>query len=91
MTGGGFASDYERLRSRVLEGAVSDGHFGLVILLREGVAAWMTHASARPATVMRTYAEDRPSASTRIADNVHADMIVVLASMVMTTHEETCA
>ena len=46
----GFATEYEQLRRGVLDGEAPTRHFGLVILMREGVAAWMAHASARPAT-----------------------------------------
>jgi hypothetical protein len=58
-----FAADYEQLRSDVLEGASTGRHFGLVILLREGVAAWMAHASARPATITGGTPKDRSMAS----------------------------
>jgi hypothetical protein len=89
----GLGTDYEQLRSGMLDGAPRASHFGLVILMREGVAAWMAHAwaRARPATVVQGVANDRPSAAALIADDIHADMVAVLASMVMTTHGEKCA
>jgi len=88
----GFATDYEQLRSGALDGAAPAGHFGLVILMREGVAAWMAHASARPAIVVQGgVANDRASVAALIAEEVHADMVAVLASMVMTTHAERYA
>ncbi len=92
-TEGSFATHYEQLRSRGLDGPSRGGHFGLVILLREGVAAWMAHAATRLATVVHRDDNGRPAAVALIADDVHTDMIAVLASMVMitTTHEERCA
>jgi hypothetical protein len=86
-----FAADYEQLRSDVLEGASTGRHFGLVILLREGVAAWMAHASARPATITGGTPKDRSMAAPVVRDDLRADMVVVLANMVMAMPEERCA
>lgn len=87
----GFATEYEQLRRGVLDGEAPTRHFGLVILMREGVAAWMAHASARPATVANVVGNGPLSVTAFIAENVHADMVAVLANMVMTNHEEKCA
>jgi hypothetical protein len=84
-----FAIGYELLRSGALEDGAAGGHFGLVILLREGVAAWMTHAPSQPTTVVRVTAKDRPAAAALIADGLRADMVLVLASMVMTAEERS--
>jgi hypothetical protein len=86
-----LATAYEQLRNRVLEGAAGGGPFGLVILLREGVAAWMARAVTCPATLVRGAANDRPSATPLVADGVRSDLVAVLASMVMTTRQERCA
>lgn len=86
-----LAIGYEQLRSGALEGRAASGHFGLVILLREGVAAWMTHASPQPTIDARATAKERPAAAPLIPDDLRADMARVLASMVMTTPEERCA
>lgn len=87
-----FAMGYEQLRRRMLEGATAGGCFGLVILLREGVAAWMAHArSSPPPAVAPATSNDHPSAMVLIASDVHTDMAHVLANMVMTIHEERCA
>ena len=86
----GFAIGYEQLRSGVLGLATVDGHFGRVILLREGVAAWMAHASTPP-TVSRGPANHRPPVAPFLSDELLSDMALVLASMVMTTREERCA
>jgi hypothetical protein len=77
----------------VLELATAGGHFGLVVLLREGVAAWMDHASTRAtrAAIGESRANDRSPVALVIADQLRNDMALVLASMVMTTLEERCA
>jgi hypothetical protein len=46
---------------------------------------------AHTATVVHAAARDQPAVATLIADDFHADLVVVLASMVMTTHEERWA
>jgi len=88
-----FASLYETLRSRALEDGVVRGHFGLVILMREGVAAWMTHAAMQPVTFEHVAAKEVLTRTTPIIpDGLRADVALVLANMVMTTfHEERCA
>lgn len=88
-----FATSYEKLRRGALEGGAVGGHFGLVILLREGVAAWMGHAATQAPTVPRVAAKDACTVVPPIPDALRADVAIVLANMVMTppTHEERCA
>jgi hypothetical protein len=85
-----LAIGYEQLRSGVLERATGEGHFGRIVLLREGVAAWMAHASTSPAVSQAT-ANDRPPVAPLLSDELRNDIALVLASMVMTTREERCA
>lgn len=85
-----MASGYEQLRSGAFDRAIVGGHFGRVVLLREGVAAWMAHASTSPA-VSQVTANDRPPVAPLVSDELRNDMALVLASMVMTTREERCA
>ncbi len=74
----------------MLEGMSSGGHFGLIILLREGVAAWMEHDSAAPMTAASASPE-RPLAMPIVCDEIHAEMVGVLASMAMVISKEMCA
>ena len=72
---------YEELRHRVLAGTTFGGHFGLVLLLREGLAAWMARWAAGSAPV-------EPAAVRRVAapivgDEIHAAVVRVLASMAL--------
>jgi len=78
----------------VLEGTSAGGHFGLVILLREGVAAWMAHASAFPVARTAPTKAARPMPASVISDEIHTDMVAVLANMAMAipeVPEELCA
>lgn len=88
-----FASDYEKLRSGALEDGAVGGHFGLVILMREGVAAWMGHAPTQAPTVTGVPAKDACTAVPPIPDALRADIALVLANMVMMSPspEERCA
>ena len=85
-----FASNYEALRSGAFEDGGVGGHFGLVILMREGVAAWIRHAAMQPATV-RHVAAKHVLRTPPIPDGLRADVARVLANMVMTACEERCA
>lgn len=89
VTRGAATSDnaavaYEALRSHVLAGAGTGSHAGLVVLLRQGVAAWMARrvacACPAPATA---------GATTRIkGEEIHAAIVRVLASMALAVQPE---
>ena len=78
----GFA--YEELRSHVLSGVPGNGT-GLVLLLREGLAAWI---EGRAASCPASEPEKRPRPKSHkavpvLSDEVHAGIVRVLASMVL--------
>jgi hypothetical protein len=58
-------------------------------LLRDGVAAWLAHATAPP--VVTTYAKAPITATSIALDDVHADLICVLANMAMAMSPEVHA
>ena len=72
---------YEELRRRVLAGAPFGGHVGLVVLLREGIVAWMICGSAGAAPVEAANAERRGAAP--LVDEIHAAVVRVLVSMAL--------
>jgi hypothetical protein len=84
---------YEQLRRSALEGGAAQGHFGLIILLREGVAAWMQQAPDSLSVSVGTVAKERESTTRLISLEQRAEMTRVLANMVMNTTsiEERCA
>ena len=73
---------YEALRSHVLAGAGSAA--GLVVLLRQGVAAWMARrlACSGPAPIAAN--------TTRLitGEQTHAALVRVLASMALAAHPQ---
>lgn len=82
-----LTADYEALRQSAQARERSGGHFGLVLLLREGLAAWMAHARSRPVTVTPPSSE-RATVAPIIVDEVRADIVAVLASMIQVHPEE---
>jgi hypothetical protein len=77
---GSAATTYEQLRDHVLEGTTA-GVFGLIVLMREGVAAWLAHAAVPPVEI--THAKEPFAATPIVSHDIHADMICVLANMAM--------
>lgn len=73
---------YEALRRRVLTGSVFGGPAGLVLFLREGLAAWMARGAAGAAAVEAADPERR-GAAPLVADAIHAAVVRVLASMAL--------
>jgi hypothetical protein len=69
---------YEALRRRVLAGSVFGGPTGLVLFLREGLAAWMARGAAGAAAD-----PERRGAAPLVADAIHAAVVRVLASMAL--------
>jgi len=95
-TGGTDASveAYEELRNHVLSGSSSmNGHSGLVLLLRQGVAAWVAQrsvgtsgtASVQPAAV------PGPLAAAPLPSGLHADVVRVLANIALAGRQEMSA
>jgi len=73
---------YEALRRRVLTGAVVGGPGGLVLLLRDGLAAWMARRSAGAAPV-EAAGPARREAAPLVSDAIHAAVVRVLTSMAL--------
>jgi len=73
------ATAYEALRAHVLTGSTAGSHAGLVVLLRQGVAAWMARCSAcsSPAPAAAH------TATPLVGDEIHAAIVRVLASMAL--------
>ena len=78
-----FRVVYEELPGRVLAGAPFGGAFGLVLLLREGLAAWMAGGAAGSVPVAPTVDPDRRAAAPLVSDEIHAAVVRVLASMAL--------
>ena len=80
-------ADYEALRRRVLAGTPGGSAGGLVVLLRDGLAAWMARGSAGAAAV-EAAGPARRGAAPIVSDEIHAAVVRVLASMALGGREE---
>ena len=89
-TGDTVVAAYEDLRRRGLAGVPFGGHVGLVVLLREGIVAWMTRGSAGAASVEAAHAERR-GAAPLVPSEIHAAMVRVLVSMALGGLQENSA
>ena len=78
---------YEALRRSVLAGVSGGGHVGLVLLRREGLAAWMTRRAACAASVE----PERRVAAPILSNEIDAAMVRVLANMALGGLEEVRA
>ncbi len=79
--GNASAAAYEQLRSHVLTGATADNPVGWVSLVRQGMAAWMARSSRALTSI--SVATDRGGLGVpwQLPDEVHGDIVRVLASM----------
>jgi len=82
-----FGVAYEALRRGVLAGASFGGHVGVVLLLREGLAAWMTRGAACAAPVE----PERRVVARIMCNETEAAMVTVLANMALGGLEEVRA
>ncbi len=72
---------YEELRRQAVERQVLASRFGLAVLLRQGLAAWVDQWSKMPAPTPAPSAEiSRPSP---LPDDSQAEVIHVLAAMAL--------
>lgn len=69
-----------------LTAAPGGGCFGLAVLLREGVAAWIEHCAASPRPAPLTGLDTVPCSA--IAPPLHAGIVQILASIALNRIQE---
>jgi hypothetical protein len=80
---------YEQLRLHMHAGAAAPGgHCGLVLLRREGMAAWMAWRTTGAAASEPVTARQRSGSAPLAADDLHASLVRVLASLAMSGAKE---
>ena len=78
---------YEQLRAGVLGGLTAGRPVGLVLVLREGLASWIAHGAVGSA--LKPAADpDRRATPPPISDEVHAELVRVLAGMALAGRQE---
>ena len=78
---------YEDLRRRTLMGSTGGGHFG-VVLLREGMAAWIARGAVASVATRPAPDADRRVAAPVLSDELHAGVVKVLAGMALSGRRE---
>ena len=73
---------YEDLRRHIIEGFGSRPRLGLAVVLREGLAAWMTVCAPAASAVLPAPAPSAGAAH-RLSDEAHADLVHVLTAMAL--------
>jgi hypothetical protein len=83
---------YEELRNHVLSGSSSSSsHSGLVLLRRQGVAAWVAQRSVCADSVQPAAVPDPHAAAPLPSDELHAGIVRVLANMALAGRQEMSA
>jgi len=85
--GDSHVAAYEELRRQALMGSYTYSNIGLTLLLREGVAAWMTHRSNFAAPAVRPQERLVPTLAP-ISDETQTSLVRTLASMALGGREE---
>jgi hypothetical protein len=81
---------YEQLRAGVLGGWTAGRPVGLALVLREGLASWLARGAVGPAALESAADPDRGATPPPISDEVHAELVRVLAGMALAgRHERT--
>jgi hypothetical protein len=87
-SGPDHAARYEVLRAYAVERHAPASRDGLVVLLRQGVAAWMDAWSSLPAPPPRPAQAERPSP---LPNDASAEVVRVLAAMTLGHFQEAHA
>ena len=82
---------YEHLRRHVLQGSPHGGHVGVILLMREGVTAWIDRGVTGFTPVAPSTPPDRAVPFPDVSPPLHAGIVDVLVSIALTTREETHA
>ena len=80
---------YEHLRRHVLQGSPRGALFGVILVRREGVVAWMERGATGVTAVVPSTRPDRAVAVPDVSPPLHAGMVDVLVSIALTRREET--
>ena len=78
-----FVAAYEDLRTHVLTGSAAGRGSGLVLLLRQGMAAWMTRRPARSVPGELAAVPGPRTTAPLLSDELHAGLVRALASMAL--------
>ena len=86
--GADAAAAYEHLRRAVLQGSPHGGHVGVILLLREGVTAWIDRGGTGVTPEATSTNVDRVVAIPAFSQTLHDGIVDVLVNIALTTREE---
>jgi hypothetical protein len=82
----GTVAAYEEIRAHILVGSPGRQRFGLVVLLREGIAAWIERRATCWSPASAT--PDRAVRPPLLSEQLHAEIVRVLVSIALSGREE---
>ena len=85
--GADAAAAYEQLRRDVLQGSPR-GHVSLIVLMREGVTAWIDRGVTGVTPEAASTTVDRVVAIPAVSPTLHDGIVDVLVNIALTTREE---
>jgi len=84
----GAATAYEELRGHILAGSPGGQHFGLILLLREGVAVWLERRITAESTAKKSAGPDASASKSLLSHPLQAELVSVLAGIALSDREE---
>jgi hypothetical protein len=82
----GAEAAYEKLRNHMLAGSPGGPHSGTIVVLREGVAAWIERRATCPGPTAQSLTQLAPRPL--LSDRLHAEIVHVLADIALKRREE---
>ena len=83
----GTVAAYEELRRHMLSGSPCGRPFGLVLIMREGIAAWIERRAACPIPPAQSAASDHAAPGPLLSEPLHAEFVRVLAGIALAARE----
>ena len=84
----GAAAAYEELRGHILAGSPGGRHFGLILLLREGVAVWLERRITAESMAKKLAGPDASASKSLLSEPLQAELVSVLAGIALSDREE---
>jgi len=82
------ARAYEELRDHILAGSSGGQHYGLILLLREGVTAWLERRIAAESTAAKIRQPHVSASKSLLSEPLQAELVSVLAGIALSGRKE---
>ncbi len=81
--GAAVTTAYEQLRQHLRSGSPGGGRFGLAVLLREGVAAWIDRRAAAPEVAVCISPDQAAATLLTVAPSIRHGVVQILATIAL--------